>query len=147
MMVVYLDTSAAVRAIQGDESALDLLEGASRLVASRLTELELHRVLVRVEVSGELAADDLERAHARSVDLMQQVELLPIDPVVDRARERFPSEPVRCLDAIHLATLAQVGRDIRGPLAVCTFDARMRENAKRMGFAVLPGRLSGSTTR
>jgi hypothetical protein len=55
--------------------------------------------------------------------------------VLTRASHPFPAEPVRTLDAIHLATVEQLG----GPpqlLTVVTRDARIRENAIALGYAV-----------
>jgi hypothetical protein len=53
-----------------------------------------------------------------------------VTPVVSRAAEPFPV-PVRTLEALHLATLEFLrGQSIKVELA--TYDARMRDAAKRM---------------
>jgi predicted nucleic acid-binding protein len=53
-----------------------------------------------------------------------------VTAVVSRAAEPFPI-PVRTLDALHLATLEFLrGQSIKVELA--TYDARMRDAAKRM---------------
>ena len=56
---------------------------------------------------------------------------------MDRARRRFPREPVRALDALHLATVLRIG-DFRPGLGVLSFDRRIRANAAALGFDVLP---------
>ena len=57
--------------------------------------------------------------------------------IVERARLPFPHEPVRSLDALHLAA-ALVARDIRPQLAFLSLDQRLRENAAALGFEVVP---------
>jgi hypothetical protein len=55
--------------------------------------------------------------------------------VLFRAGRPFPVEPIRTLDAIHLATLELLGES--PPLVtVVTRDARVRDNAIAGGFAV-----------
>ena len=58
--------------------------------------------------------------------------------VVGFARGPFPGEPIRALDAIHLAT-ALVIRDIYPDLRVLSLDQRVRDNAVALGFEVVPG--------
>lgn len=57
--------------------------------------------------------------------------------VVERARRPFPAEPIRTLDAVHLAT-ALLARSLVPDLAVLTLDQRVRRSAEEMGFPVLP---------
>jgi len=45
-------------------------------------------------------------------------------------------EPVRTLDALHLASVVVVGAAV--DLDVATCDKRVRENADALGFKVLP---------
>ena len=57
--------------------------------------------------------------------------------VVERARRPFPAEPIRTLDAIHLAT-ATLAQSLVSELAVLSLDDRVRASARQMGFRVLP---------
>ena len=57
--------------------------------------------------------------------------------IVDRAREPFPGDPIRTLDAIHLAS-ALVGRSAVAGLALLSLDDRIRSVGKRLGFTLLP---------
>lgn len=57
--------------------------------------------------------------------------------IVERARRPFPAEPIRTLDAIHLAT-ATVAQSLVSELAVLSLDDRVRASALQMGFRVLP---------
>jgi hypothetical protein len=58
--------------------------------------------------------------------------------VIERARRPFPGEPIRTLDALHLAS-ALVARAAVPGLALLTLDAAVREAGRGLGFAVLPG--------
>jgi predicted nucleic acid-binding protein len=61
-------------------------------------------------------------------------ELLEITPDIRiRAGEPFPVEPVRTLDAIHLATALQFARAFSG-LSVLTFDERILVNLEPLGL-------------
>ena len=51
------------------------------------------------------------------------------------AARPFPIEPVRTLDAIHLATIEEIG-ETPPFITIVTRDRRVRENAKALGYAV-----------
>ena len=57
------------------------------------------------------------------------------DAVLARVRKPFPVEPIRTLDAVHLATAELLGEP--PPLmTIGTRDSRVRENAEALGYAV-----------
>ena len=57
------------------------------------------------------------------------------DSVLARVRRPFPVEPIRTLDAVHLATAELL--DEPPPLVtIVTRDARVRDNAEALGYAV-----------
>jgi hypothetical protein len=57
------------------------------------------------------------------------------DAILARVRRPFPVEPIRTLDAIHLATAELLGEP--PPLmTIVTRDDRVRENAVALGYAV-----------
>lgn len=57
------------------------------------------------------------------------------DAILTRVRRPFPIEPVRTLDAVHLATTELLGEP--PPLiVVVTRDVRVRENAQALGYGV-----------
>ncbi len=57
--------------------------------------------------------------------------------VVERSRQPFPVEPVRSLDAIHLSSALEARRALPG-LHVLSLDDRVRQNALKPGFEVVP---------
>jgi hypothetical protein len=55
--------------------------------------------------------------------------------ILARVRRPFPSEPIRTLDAVHLATAELLGES-PALTVVVTRDIRVRDNAQALGFAV-----------
>jgi hypothetical protein len=56
---------------------------------------------------------------------------------VDRARKPFPAEPIRTVDAIHLAA-ALTARACLAGLGLLSLDDRVRSAGRRLGFELLP---------
>ena len=57
--------------------------------------------------------------------------------IVDRARRPFPAEPVRTLDAIHLASALAVRSAVPG-IELLSLDDRIRRSGKQLGFRLQP---------
>lgn len=67
-------------------------------------------------------------------------EVVPVsEEVLKGTDEEFPVEPVRTLDAIHLATI-QLLADTLPELNVVSTDECVRENATALGIKVVPTR-------
>jgi hypothetical protein len=114
------------------------LSGAGQVLTSDLTLIECHRALVRGvavgAIPGESAAakrDALERIVAHWARLQIAGE------ITTRASLAFPVEPVRALDAIHLASALAAAARIPG-LSMLSLDGRVRENAAALGLPLLP---------
>lgn len=140
-MIAYAESSAVLAWLLGEpqEAAVRrLLAEAQSVVASTLTRLECARAIARGVITqrlghaNELAALQLLDAASRS-----WVTLEMIGRVLDRARARFPHEPVRTLDALHLST-ALLFHEAHGALTMVSLDERLRENATSMGLTVAP---------
>jgi hypothetical protein len=115
-----------------------LLADARDVVASDLTLIESDRVLLRAAALGELteaeAAD--RRGHLRTAAAHWHI--LHIGPeIVERARQPFPGEPIRTVDAIHLASLL-VARAALPGLALLSLDDRIRSAGRKLGVQVRP---------
>lgn len=142
-MIVYAESSAVLAWLLGEPSAPEVrrvLAAADRVVASSLTALECARSLLRARAAGRIAAGE-ELAALRLLDVAESswdVHDLS-SRVVARARARFPVEPVRTLDALHLATAA-IFLEGLGRLTMLSFDERIRANASGMGVELLPPR-------
>lgn len=116
----------------------EALAAAELVLTSSLTLVECDRVLIRA-----VTTEGLKEAVAteRRAWLRQAVEhwiLFDLDSeVVERARRPFPKEPIRTLDALHLAT-AMLAQSLVPDIALVSLDGRVRGSAKQMGFRLLP---------
>jgi hypothetical protein len=138
---VYLESSAALRDVLEGEAANAIrshLAAAEMVATSRLTLAEVDRALARLLHADPVAAS---RVSARQAAFHSDSELWAIEPVGEdvlaRCSRGFPVEPVRTLDAIHLATIDRLA-SVLPDLAVLTTDERVRRNALALGYRVLP---------
>ena len=125
----------------GEPRATDVRESlgsADVVIASDLTLVECDRVLIRAAYLGEVTEADAaaRRAELQTGSAHWTVLRLGAD-IIDRARQRFASEPVRTLDALHLAS-ALAAKAALSDLAVLSLDERIRTNARALGFSVVP---------
>ncbi len=108
------------------------------LVASSLTRLEFERALIRLSATRAISAPKEATARRWLAEVLRELTLVPIDDgILSRAGQPFPVEPVRSLDAIHLATIEALREKLRW-FTVATHDARVRENALALGLRVVP---------
>jgi len=115
-----------------------ILERAELVLTSDLTLIECERVLIRTTSSKALSeADAVDRRAALRRAAEHWVLLRLDDEIRNRSKLPFPAEPVRTLDAIHLAS-ALIGRGMVPGLLMLSLDRRVRENAAALGFDVLP---------
>ncbi len=140
-MKLYAESSAVVSWLFGEprgDEASRLLASASTIFASELTVLECDRALRAAEARGRLdgAGALLSRSRLEAASTTWNVYRVATG-IVDRARRPFPLEPVRPLDALHLATALHVS-EFERDLTVLTFDRRIRLNAAALGLEVAP---------
>jgi predicted nucleic acid-binding protein len=132
-----METSALLAALlEHDPSALKTLRARARYVTSALTLAEAGRAVVRARVAGRLSADD-ERAALRALRTFAR-RCFIVDVTADilaRVARPFPVEPIRTLDALHLAT-AEVLDDSPQLVTIVTRDQRVRDNATALGYVV-----------
>lgn len=140
-MNLYVETSAVAAWLLEEErghAARSFLAEADAVHASDLALIECDRALRRAVDAGRITADQSLLLQDLVDTASAHWTLHAIDAeVVQRSRRSFPFEPVRALDAIHLAT-ALVVRNLRPDLRVLSFDRRVRENAASLGLAPLP---------
>lgn len=115
-----------------------LLAAAEAVVACDLTLIECDRVLLRAAALGELTEADAADRRAYLAAAAAHWHVLRIGPeIVERARKPFPGDPIRTLDAIHLAS-ALVARSTIPGLELLSLDDRIRKTARRLGLRVRP---------
>lgn len=135
--IKYVESSALVAALlERDADALKSVRTRGRKVTSALTIAEAARAILRARAAARLTADQ-ERAAVRALRRFERRCFLVAvsDAILTRVRRPFPIEPVRTLDAVHLATTELLGEP--PPLiVVVTRDVRVRENAQALGYGV-----------
>jgi predicted nucleic acid-binding protein len=138
---LYAESSAVLAWLLDESSASEvrrLLAEADIIVASDLTLIECDRVLLRAVSQGELTEADAADRRAHLADAAAHWHILRIAAeIVDRARQPFPEEPIRTLDAIHLAS-ALTARAAIAELKLLSLDDRVRKSAKKLGLQLLP---------
>jgi predicted nucleic acid-binding protein len=135
--VRYIESSALVAALlERDANALKSVRTRGRKVTSALTIAETARAILRARTAGRLTADQ-ERAAVRALRRFERrcFVVAVTDPILTRVRRPFPIEPIRTLDAVHLATTELLGEP-PALIVVVTRDVRVRENAQALGYAV-----------
>jgi hypothetical protein len=138
---LYAESSAVLAWLLDEPTApavRRLLAEADIIVASDLTLIECNRVLLRAVALKELTEAEAVDLQAHLIEAAAHWHVLRIaGEIVDRSRQPFPGDPIRTLDAIHLASLL-VGRTAVVGLRVLSLDDRVRQAATRLGVAVEP---------
>lgn len=141
MSALYAESSAVLRWLLQHEAGGrigEALTAATDVVTSRLTGLEVARVLHRLTSTRQISsAERVSYWAAYQAAALHWKTYTFADEILERAGEPFPIEPVRSLDAIHLAT-ALVYSQAVAPLTVLSTDERLRDNAGALGMKLLP---------
>ena len=140
-MNIYAESSAVLAWLLGEAAGSrvrEVLRHAELVMVSDLVLIECDRVLIRAITLGEIdeatAAD--RRAHLNAAAAHWHLYRLSLD-IVDRARRPFPLEPVRTLDAIHLASALAVRSTVPG-VELLSLDDRIRRSGQQLGFRLQP---------
>ncbi|MBI4571759.1 MAG: type II toxin-antitoxin system VapC family toxin [candidate division NC10 bacterium] len=140
-MNLYAESSAVLAWLLGDaggEPVRKALSAAEIVLASHLTLIECSRILIRAGTTGRLSEAQVAGREARLRRAEAHWTLLEIDPeIIERARRPFPLEPIRTLDALHLAS-ALVARLAVPGIALLSLDDQVRRCARQLGFELLP---------
>jgi predicted nucleic acid-binding protein len=139
---MYLDSCIIVKllVVEPDSELFVQALGGKPLVTSELSRAEVFSALLARERAGKISIADRKRAwhefEARVAAGELKVE--PLNSVVLRKANHLlercqPKVPLRSLDAIHLAAA-----DLCQDFPLCTTDARLRDAAVLLGFAVFP---------
>ncbi len=136
-MTTYVETSAILKWLFAEPDAqgvISALEESENVASSALTLCETQRAIIRAEAQGLIRPAEAERLSGMLASARMQWHILSItDSVLARAGARFPKEPVRALDAIHLASaleLLQAFPDLR----MLSFDERIVSNLTLLGI-------------
>lgn len=125
--MIYLDTSVALAHLLAEDRRTPDSLWRQPLVASRLVEYELWT---------RLNARRLGESHGESAHrLLERLAILEMVPnVLTRALEPFP-EPVRTLDALHLASIEFL-RERGQAIELASYDERLIVGARELGIPI-----------
>jgi predicted nucleic acid-binding protein len=131
--LLALDSSALLARYLGGPArqvVLDAMEADDDWCASSLALTEVLALIERAS-SLESERDSLRRAVR---DDWERINVVPVDQVcLDRAAEIGRTQPVRTVDAMHLAAADRLPK----PITFCTFDPRQIPVALALGFDVV----------
>ena len=140
-MNLYAESSAVLAWLLDEPagpSVREALAGAEIVLASDLTLLECDRALIRLSSTRRMREAQAAAERARLAHVASHWMLLSLSAdVIERARHPFPVEPIRTLDAVHLAS-GLVARLTVPDIAFLTLDSRVRSCADPLGFRLLP---------
>lgn len=103
-------------------------------VTSILTPLEVKRGLIRRETLGEITSTTKNHLLGLLEQRLLTWEILDLLPEIQfRASQPFPAEPVRSLDAIHLATMLEAIK-LYPNLQIAALDKKICDNLKPLGL-------------
>ena len=137
MRALYLESSAAVAWLFGETTASDVIKGMDEdgiVVTSQLTIVEIERAIHRVvalRLIKEVSAQKLRGLLAPQRKKWTMMALT--NSVLARAGLAFPIEPVKALDAIHLATALAFASEFP-EIGILTLDRRISENETALGL-------------
>lgn len=141
MSTLYAESSAVLRWLLGASDAGRIeqsLASAGAVVTSELTAAEVGRSLQRLVATARIDGDAGAAAWAAYAHAAAHWRLYAVSArVLLRVRQFFPREPVRTLDAVHLATALQYALEIAPPTVLST-DQALRSNAEALGLSVAP---------
>ncbi len=133
----YIESSALIAAIlEGDAAARASIRAQGQPVTSALTLAESSRAVLRARLSGRITAQQERAAILTLQRFARRCHVVSVtDAILAHAGRPFPMEPIRTLDAIHLATAEALG-DPPALLTIITRDLRVRDNATALGHPV-----------
>lgn len=139
--MVYAESSAVLRWLfneEGGDAVRERLQAAEKIVCSRLTLIECRRAARRAAKESRFTEAELGEVLAVLARAAARWAVFEISPdVAERAGASFPVEPVRTLDAIHLASLL-ILRESLPELTLLSTDDRVRQNCDLLGLPMFP---------
>lgn len=105
-------------------------------MTSALTLTEASRAILRARLTGRISGQQQRAALQTLQRFAARCYVVSVtESILAHAGRPFPAEPVRTLDAIHLATAGALG-DQPALLTIVTRDSRVRDNATALGHPV-----------
>ena len=133
----YLESSALVAAVlEGDTAAKASIRAQGLRVTSALTVGEASRAILRARLLGRITVQQQRAALLTLQRFTRRCHIVSVtQTILSHVGRPFPVEPIRTLDAIHLATAEAFG-DPPALVTIITRDACVRDNATALGHPV-----------
>lgn len=111
-----------------------MVDRSETVLTATLALVECNRALVRVESQSLMTQGDRHRLRGLLIRECARWALFELtESIGTRAGEPFPVEPVRSLDAVHLATALEA-QELYPDLEVLSFDQRILDNLVPLGL-------------
>lgn len=135
-MALYVESSAILAWIFGEaagDHSRKVINSVRPIVSSTLSVLEVERAVRRALSTRAITESDAVKLQGLFRSVCRGWEFMEMTPEIQRrAAEPFPLEPLRSLDALHLATVLSF-LELYNDLTVLSFDARIRDNLIALG--------------
>jgi predicted nucleic acid-binding protein len=137
MSVLYIETTAILSWLLGEPDSstiVDIIDDHEVIVSSVLSIVATRRALIRAAHENIISPGEKQKLKGFFANQSTGWAYLEINAVVrERAAQIFPVEPIRSLDAIHLATALEF-LQIYPNLTVLSFAKRIAENLLPLGL-------------
>jgi uncharacterized protein len=138
---IYIESSAMLAWLFDEPGAAEVaaaVDEATTVATSLLTLVEGRRAVAR-GVGEKRISQAAARSHLALLSRWNaQWAIIPLtDGILERAGRGFPSEPVKTLDAIHLASARLFADSVPGA-KLLSFDRRIIANAVPLGLPIAP---------
>ena len=133
----YIESSALVAALlEGDKEARASIRARGMRITSALTMTEISRAVLRARLGGRITSQQERTLLFTLQRFTRRCHIVSVtEAILAQAGRPFPAEPIRTLDAIHLATAEALGHP-PALVTIVTRDLRVRENAILGGHPV-----------
>jgi predicted nucleic acid-binding protein len=122
--------------LEGDKAAKASIRAQGERITSALTVAEASRAVLRARLSGRITPHQQRAALLMLRRFALRCHIVSVtEAILAHAARPFPVEPIRTLDAIHLATADALG-DPPALVTIITRDSRVRDNAIALGHPV-----------
>ena len=133
----YIESSALLAAVlEGDSAARVSIRAQGERVTSALTLAEANRAVLRARLAGRITAQQQLAALLTLQRFARRCHVVSVtETILVHAGRPFPVEPIRTLDAIHLATAGALG-DQPALVTIVARNIRVCNNATALGHPV-----------
>lgn len=122
--------------LESDSAARASIRARGQRVTSAITLAEASRAILRARLSGRITPQQERKALLTLQRFTRSCHIVSVtEAILAYAGRPFPMEPIRTLDAIHLATAEALG-DPPALMTIMTRDSRVRDNAIALGHPV-----------